>query len=137
MLRRYRLLLLAYPRWYRRLHGEDMITATLDAFEAGRHVSATRFVLAGLRCRLRVAAAPWPDVTHAKAVANTVLPTVTLDESARRDHVIGPWLADADSPLMRVAGSPEVRPGGVYLTYQLARPAEEVGPAMAAAKAAL
>ena len=53
MLRHYRLLLLAYPRWHRRLHGNDMHTAMLDALAAGRPVSMLRFTVNGLRCRFR------------------------------------------------------------------------------------
>jgi hypothetical protein len=58
-LRRYRRLLLAHPGWHRRLHGDDLLTALLDAAAAGRRpASPTReaftLILDGLRCRLRV-----------------------------------------------------------------------------------
>jgi hypothetical protein len=52
--RRYRRLLWAYPGWYRRVHGGDMLTALLDAAAAGRRGEGWRLVLDGLRCRLRV-----------------------------------------------------------------------------------
>ena len=54
MATRYDRLLLAYPRWHRRLHGPDMLTALEDCAEAGRPVSARRLVLDGIVCRLRV-----------------------------------------------------------------------------------
>lgn len=62
LLRRYRRLLLAYPRWHRRLHGADMLTTLLDAAgAAGRPPSGheeAMLVLDGLRCRLRVVGTP-------------------------------------------------------------------------------
>lgn len=54
MATRYHRLLLAYPRWHRRLHGSDMLTALADCAAAGRPVSARRFVADGIACRLRV-----------------------------------------------------------------------------------
>jgi hypothetical protein len=52
--RRYRRLLLAYPGWYRRLHGCDQLTMMLDAAAAGRAARPFTLVLDGIRCRLRV-----------------------------------------------------------------------------------
>lgn len=58
--RRYRRLLLAYPRWHRRRHGADMLTTMLDAAadDGGGRAATVRdaatLVLDGLRCRLRV-----------------------------------------------------------------------------------
>ena len=54
MATRFSRLLLAYPRWHRRLHGPDMLTALEDCAAADRPVSARRFVLDGIACRLRV-----------------------------------------------------------------------------------
>src|SRR5690606_20586851 len=58
LMRRYRRLLLAYPRWHRRLHGPDQLTALLDLWAGGRRRPTGRddlgLVLDGLRCRLRV-----------------------------------------------------------------------------------
>src|SRR5688572_17284587 len=54
MAARYDRLLLAYPRWHRRLHGPDMLTALADCAADGRPVSARRFVADGIACRLRV-----------------------------------------------------------------------------------
>lgn len=54
---RYQRLLLAYPRWHRALHGDDMLTALLDGAAHGRGTStweAVTLVLDGVRCRLRV-----------------------------------------------------------------------------------
>jgi len=54
MATRYDRLMLAYPRWHRRLHGPDMLTALEDCAAAGRPVSTRRLVLDGIACRLRV-----------------------------------------------------------------------------------
>lgn len=60
---RYGRLLLAHPRWYRRIHGEDMITTLLDAATLGPAPAgvptrqAVGLVLDGLRCRLRITGA--------------------------------------------------------------------------------
>ncbi len=153
-LRRYRRLLLAHPRWHRRLHGADMLTALLDAAAAGRSATPAReaftLILDGLRCRLRirgvsarllaatlalvgagtaaavtgwcawqVSAAPWPTVDNAMALAAPVLPSGAPDTIHRRDDPIGPWLSDPFpwNLLLVVLGSPELRPGGVQLTY--------------------
>ena len=56
--RRYRLLLLAYPRWYRRERGLEMLTTLLDAAAAtGQRRPTVReavdIVGGGVRCRLR------------------------------------------------------------------------------------
>jgi hypothetical protein len=54
---RYRRLLLAYPRRYRRVRGLEMLTMLLDDAEAGRTrptlAETADLVLGGLRCRLR------------------------------------------------------------------------------------
>ena len=54
---RYRRLLLAYPRRYRRVRGLEMLTMLLDDAEAGRTrptlAETVDLVLGGLRCRLR------------------------------------------------------------------------------------
>lgn len=55
---RYRLLLHAYPRWYRRRRGLEILTTLLDLAEPGRRrpswADALDIVGGGLRCRLRV-----------------------------------------------------------------------------------
>jgi hypothetical protein len=56
-LARYRRLTSAYPRWHRRLHGDDMVTMLADAHADGRPLTRRRavaYVLDGLACRLRV-----------------------------------------------------------------------------------
>jgi hypothetical protein len=51
--RRYRRLLLAYPRWYRSVRGLEMLTTLLDAAAPGQRRPTWRdLVLRGLRCRL-------------------------------------------------------------------------------------
>jgi hypothetical protein len=158
--RRYRLLLLAYPRWHRRLHGADMLTALLDA-AADRKTAPVceAFILVGdgLRCRLRVrgvaatilaaalsligagtlaaaagwigwhaTAAPWPSVDRAIHLAGPVLPAGPPQTVTRRDDPIGPWKSDADSVLLTLLGSPELRPGGVQLDYVQPRTADRM-----------
>lgn len=149
--RRFRRLLLAHPRWHRRLHGPDQLTALLDMSAGGRRPTGRDelgLVLDGLRCRLRVRgagsvvlatmvslvaasmlaaaagwvawrlmAAPWPTVEQASALAAPVVPRDRPDSVTQRNVAIGPWGSDADTLLMTVLGSPELRPGGVYLNY--------------------
>ncbi|GIF78280.1 hypothetical protein [Asanoa siamensis] len=152
LLRRYRWLLLAYPRWHRKLHGSDMLTALLDSaadnHRAGSAREAVTVTLDGLRCRLRIrgagtrafvvmlaivgagtfgaaaswigwqsSAAPWPTIEHATVVGASLLPNGEPHTVTRRDDPIGPWGSDADSALLTVVGSPELRPGGVHLDY--------------------
>ncbi len=159
LLRRYRWLLLTYPRWHRQLHGADMLTAMLDSAagnpQAGSVREAVTVMLDGLRCRLRIpepglrvlavalavvgastlgaaaswigwqaSAAPWPTVEQATAIVRSVLPTGEPHTVTRRDDPIGPWLSDADSPLLTLVGSPELRPGGVHLDYVRPRVAD-------------
>lgn len=159
LLRRYRRLLLAYPRWHRQLHGADLLTALLDSAADNRQAGSAReaitVALDGLRCRLRIfgpgawilaaalavigastlgaaaswigwhaSAAPWPTVEHATAIVRPVLPTGAPHTVTRRDDPIGPWLSDADSVLLTVLGSPELRPGGVHLDYAQPRVAD-------------
>jgi hypothetical protein len=69
-------------------------------------------------------AAPWPTVEHAIALAGPVLPPGQPDTVTRRDDPFGPWLSDADSVLLTLIGSPELRPGGVYLDYVRPRVAD-------------
>lgn len=151
LVRRYRRLLLAYPRWHRRLHGPDQLTVLLDMAGGGRRLTVRDqlgLVLDGLRCRVRVhgaaaivlaamvslvvagtlaavagwaawrvTVAPWPTVEEAMRLAEPVVPRERPDEVTQRNVAIGPWLSDADKLLMTVLGSPELRPGGVYLSY--------------------
>jgi hypothetical protein len=152
LLRHYRRLLLAYPRWHRQLHGADMLTAFLDAAADDRQAGSVREALTvtldGLRCRLRIhgpgvwllaaalavigastfgaaaswigwhtSAAPWPTVEHATSIIQPVLPAGEPHTLTRRDDPVGPWGSDADSILLTVVGSPELRPGGVHLDY--------------------
>lgn len=62
--RRYRRLLLVYPAAYRRSHGDELLTALLDAADAGRTRPGRRDVLdlvrGGLRQRLRLPIGPAP-----------------------------------------------------------------------------
>jgi hypothetical protein len=55
--RRYRRLLWAYPGWYRRERGQEILTTLLDAARPGQRRPAGGEVLGvvvqGLRCRLR------------------------------------------------------------------------------------
>jgi hypothetical protein len=55
--RSYRLLLRAYPAWYRRVRGDEMLTTLLDAAAPGQARPSRRdvmdLVVGGLRCRLR------------------------------------------------------------------------------------
>src|SRR5690606_26619580 len=68
----------------------------------------------------RLTVAAWPTVEQARAVAEPVAPRERPDSVTQRNVAIGPWLSDADSLLLTVLGSPELRPGGVYLTYTAA-----------------
>jgi hypothetical protein len=154
LIRRYRRLLLAYPRWHRRLHGPDQLTALLDLAGGGRPPTRRDeigLVLDGLWCRVRVrgaaavalaalvslvaaatlaaaagwvawrlTVAPWPTVAEALSLAEPVVPRARPDSVTQRNAAIGPWLSDADSLLVTVLGSPELRPGGVYLSYAAA-----------------
>jgi len=150
LIRRYRWLLLAYPRWHRRWHGPDQLTLLLDMAGGGRRLTVRNqlgLVLDGLWCRVRVrgaaialaamvslvaagtlaaaagwaawrlAVAPWPTVEQAMRLAEPVVPRERPDDVNQRNVAFGPWGADADWLLMKVLGSPEVRPGGVYLSY--------------------
>ncbi|MCW6007517.1 hypothetical protein K1W54_23650, partial [Micromonospora sp. CPCC 205371] len=62
MTRWYRLLLHAYPRWYRRERGTEMLTTLLDAAEPGQQRPHPRdaldLLLGGLRCRFAVPRGP-------------------------------------------------------------------------------
>lgn len=155
LVRRYRRLLLAYPRWHRRLHGPDQLTVLVDLAVRGQRPPSIRddlaLVLDGLRCRLRmrgvaaimlaglvslVAAATlaaaagwstwrltvadWPTVDQAMRLAEPVAPRGQPDRVSQRNVAFGPWGADADWLLMKVLGSPELRPGGVYVSYSAA-----------------
>jgi hypothetical protein len=56
--RRYRWLLWAYPGWYRRERGEEILTTLLDAAQPGQHHPSGRealdVVTGGAQCRLRI-----------------------------------------------------------------------------------
>ena len=60
--RRYRRLLWAYPNWYRRERGREILTTLLDAADPGQHHPSRRDVFDILAraalCRLRHRAAP-------------------------------------------------------------------------------
>jgi hypothetical protein len=155
LVRRYRRLLLAYPRWHRRLHGPDQLTVLVDLAVQRRRPPSVRddlaLVLDGLRCRLRVrgvavvilaavvsvvaaagsaaavgwsawrlAVADWPTVDQTMRLAEPFAPRERPDQVSQRNVALGPWGADADSLLMLVVGSPELRPGGVYVSYSAA-----------------
>jgi len=65
----------------------------------------------------RLTVAPWPTVDQAMSLAEPVVPRDRPDQVTQRNVAFGPWGNDADSLLMLVLGSPELRPGGVYLSY--------------------
>lgn len=61
--------------------------------------------------------APWPSTAQAAAQAAAVAPAGTPESVTDRHDPLGPWLSDADSVLLTLLGSPELRPGGVYFSY--------------------
>jgi len=73
LLRRYRRLMLSYPRHYRRYRGEEMLAALLDATPPGRDRPTWRegvgLVVGGLRRRLRVRPGPATKLAAVLAAA--------------------------------------------------------------------
>lgn len=64
----------------------------------------------------RWTAAPYVSEQRAAALAATVAGPAAATGIERRDAAYGSWL-EADSVLTALLGSPELRPGGVHLTY--------------------
>ncbi|MEO3874400.1 hypothetical protein ABGB18_36880 [Nonomuraea sp. B12E4] len=68
--RRYRRLLLAYPRSYRAAHGDELLDVLLESAEPGSTVPALReawgLLLGGVRSRIahQAAGTPWADGLH-------------------------------------------------------------------------
>lgn len=91
--------------------GPRILAAALSLIGAGTLAAAAGWV------GWQAAAAPWPSVDQATALAAPVLPAGAPDLVTRRDDPIGPWLSDADSVVLTLLGSPELRPGGVHLQY--------------------
>lgn len=103
--RRYRRLLLAYPRDYRADHGDELIGTILDSAEPGRAVPSAReaaaLIVGGLRARVtRTASGPaWADGLHLGA---TVLAVINLATLVRYAGSLPIWTALSALTLLAV-----------------------------------
>jgi hypothetical protein len=110
-----------------RVHGAAAVTlAALVSL-----VAAAAFAAGAGWAAWRLTVAAWPTVEDVMGLAEPVAPRSRPDQVSQRNVAIGPWLSDADSLPMTVLGSPELRPGGVYLSYGAA--VSDPGPVYASA----
>lgn len=93
--RRWRLLLLAYPRDYRAAHGEEILTTVLDGTAPGRRFLAPREVVGllvgGAARRASVAAATHPGRLWTEGVHLGVLLLVLANLGAALEQTWAPW----------------------------------------------
>jgi len=117
--RRYQRLLWAYPAWYRRERGLEMVTTLLDTAEPGRRwpavADAADVVRGGLRCRLQLPRGPILLIVAAVVALFAAVAGSSLASMASASVLATPPTEDEAAAVSEIAmgQAPRTLPGPV------------------------